>query len=501
MSIPLTLSVVLLGAVVWYRSWSYNRRLPPGPPAAPIFGNIHHLPSIDELREFDHRRQQYGDLVYYHGLGNKILVLNSMKPIMAMLEKRASIYSDRPRFTVVGELMELEKSTPLHKYGEDWRIHRKLQHSALGPAAVKQYQSVQEDLIALMAKQFLDEPDSFIDHVRLCAARIVLATTYGLSPNKADDEYVTQAEDTMRMIGKCTHPGTFLADMFPWMKHLPSWMPFHREAREGKAMIAHLVTKPFEHVKQEMKDGTAPPSLLRFLLTEHDKGDLDHLIKWATGSLYGAGGETTYATTLTFLMAMALNPDKQRLAQEEIDKVLGGDRLPTVNDRPSLPYIAALIKEVMRWNPAVPLGLGRRTSQDDIYEGYFIPKDTTVFTNVWSVAFEPRGSYDPHQFVPERYLEEGLSPEEAPIDPANWAFGFARRLCPGKPLAENSVFIIITTLLAAFDIAPPPDEELVPQYTAGLVSYPLPFKCQITPRSQSRASQVIWRAAHCNSFA
>lgn len=71
----------------------------------------------------------------------------------------------------------------------------------------------------------------------------------------------------------------------------------------------------------------------------------------------------TYATTLTFLMAMALNPDKQRLAQEEIDKVLGGDRLPTVNDRPSLPYIAALIKEVMRWNPAVPLGECRPACQ------------------------------------------------------------------------------------------------------------------------------------------
>lgn len=62
-------------------------------------------------------------------------------------------------------------------------------------------------------------------------------------------------------------------------------------------------------------------------------------------------------------MAMALNPDKQRLAQEEIDKVLGGDRLPTVNDRPSLPYIAALIKEVMRWNPAVPLGECRPACQ------------------------------------------------------------------------------------------------------------------------------------------
>ena len=95
------------------------------------------------------------------------------------------------------------------------------------------------------------------------------------------------------------------------------------------------------------------------------------------------------------------------------------------------------------------------------------------------------------------------------------------RLCPGKPLAENSVFIIIATLLTVFNIAPPPDGELVPKYTAGLVryarapsqftsphcsdripdmypsSYPLPFKCAITPRSQSRVSQILWRAAHC----
>ena len=59
------------------------------------------------------------------------------------------------------------QSTPMLTYGEDWRVHRRLQHSALGPPAVKQYQIVQEDLAALMAKQFLDKPEGFIDHVRL----------------------------------------------------------------------------------------------------------------------------------------------------------------------------------------------------------------------------------------------------------------------------------------------------------------------------------------------
>ena len=102
--------------------------------------------------------------------------------------------------------------------------------------------------------------------------------------------------------------------------------------------------------------------------------------------------------------------------------------------------------------------------------------------------------------------------------PRSRAISWLHRLCPGKPLAENSVFIIIATLLTVFDIAPPPDGELVPKYTAGLVryartpswsttppgpdqipytSYPLPFKCAITPRSQSRVSQILWRAAHC----
>ncbi|KAI0743770.1 cytochrome P450 [Daedaleopsis nitida] len=502
--VPLLIAITLLGVVVWLRSRRHGRKYPPGPPARPLVGNILHMPAIGDLPEFDRRKQQYGDLVFYYGLGSKVLVLNSMKAINALLEKRAAIYSDRPSFTVVGELMRLEQSTPLLRYGDDWRMHRKLEHSALGPAAVKQYQPIQEDLAALLAKQMLDDPEGFVDHVRLAAARIVLAITYGLSPDKADNEYVTQAEDTMRMVSKYTHPGAFLADMFPVLKHLPSWMPFHQTARDGKAMIEHLVTKPFEHVKSEMKAGTAPPSLTHFLLTEHNKGDLDHLIKWATGSLYGAH---TYATTLSFMMAMALNPDKQRLAQEEIDRVVGTERLPTINDRPRLPYIAALIKEVMRWNPAVPLGLARCTTQDDVYEGHFIPKGTSVLTNVWYVR-ERAHSKDLRRgaeadwaallkFVPERYLEEGLSPDEAPIDPGNWAFGFARRLCPGKPLAENSVFILITTILTIFDIGLPEDGELYPQYTTGLISYPLPFKCKITPRSQSRTSQTIWRAAHC----
>lgn len=62
------------------------------------------------------------------------------------------------------------------------------------------------------------------------------------------------------------------------------------------------------------------------------------------------------STTLTFFLAMVLHPDIQAKARAEIDAVVGQDRLPTIADKASLPYIRSLITEVFRWHPAVPLG-------------------------------------------------------------------------------------------------------------------------------------------------
>lgn len=109
----------------------------------------------------------------------------------------------------------------------------------------------------------------------------------------------------------------------------------------------------------------------------------------------------SYGTTLTVILALALNQTAQKRAQEELDSVVGVERMPTITDAPNLPYLVSCIKEAMRWRPPVPLcayplilswihrlmsdciALPRRTAQDDVYNGYFIPKDTMVLPNVW----------------------------------------------------------------------------------------------------------------------
>lgn len=80
---------------------------------------------------------------------------------------------------------------------------------------------------------------------------------------------------------------------------------------------------------------------------------------------------------------MILFPDVQKKAQEEIDRVVGTNRLPTIADRLALPYIEAVVKEVLRWHPVAPMALPHTSTEEDVIDGYSIPKGSILLANVW----------------------------------------------------------------------------------------------------------------------
>lgn len=95
--------------------------------------------------------------------------------------------------------------------------------------------------------------------------------------------------------------------------------------------------------------------------------------------------QQTVSSIASFFLAMALFPEVQRKAQEEIDTVIGTDRLPQYGDREQLPYINTLVKETLRWHPVVPMNVAHTSTEDDVCEGYFIPKGSSILANIWSV--------------------------------------------------------------------------------------------------------------------
>jgi cytochrome P450 len=156
-------------------------------------------------------------------------------------------------------------------------------------------------------------------------------------------------------------------------------------------------------------------------------------------------------------------PEVQHRAQAELDAVIGRDRLPTFSDAPRLPYLGAVIKEVLRWRPSLPLSVPHAVTEDDWYEGMFIPKGTICMPNIWQCNHD-RAVFgeDADEFRPERHLDEHgeLSPGPAETNQAgHTTFGFGRRICLGKHLADGSLFINIARLLWAAKLERARDEN------------------------------------------
>ncbi|KAJ6558171.1 cytochrome P450 [Mycena capillaripes] len=440
-----------------------RRRVPPGPSTRPIVGNILKLPSGAAWHTFLQWKKEYGDLVYLHGLGNRVLIVNSLASIRELFENRWSIYSHRPTFTAVGELMGVDQSLALMPYGEEWRQHRKITHTALNTTAVKKWHAAQQDLAVVMIKDILDCPQEFFGHIRLTASRIVLYVGYGFFAPDMQDPYIADNEETMDILGRGMAPGAFLCDLFPVLKYCPSWVPFQRQIKKSREVIERTVYQPYMDVKTRVERGTAPPSLARDLITAGNPDPkIEHRNTWAVSSMYGAGTETVLSA------------------------------IPVISDMAHLPYVRALIKETLRWHPPVPLSIPRRTAQDDMYSGFFIPKDTIVFPNIWAIS---RDTTEPDEFNPDRFLGS-----DAPADPFEYVFGVGRRICTGVYLAENSIFAMISGLLATFNISSIEGETLAPQFSPRNIrltvkdSSPERFECVITPRSAAKAELIKQRA-------
>jgi cytochrome P450 len=136
----------------------------------------------------------------------------------------------------------------------------------------------------------------------------------------------------------------------------------------------------------------------------------------------------------TFVLAMSLYPDIQRKGQEAVDVALGGERLPDFSDFGRIPYIDAIISEVLRWKPPLPLSVPHGATEDDYYNGFLIPKGSIVVANICAIS-QDENLYGPNtdMFVPERFMtpnsKKGVVDTQLNSDAA---FGYGRRQCPGR---------------------------------------------------------------------
>ncbi|GBE78227.1 Multifunctional cytochrome P450 monooxygenase af510 [Sparassis crispa] len=474
--------------------------LPPGPRTS-WFGSVE-LPKTYPWITYAQWRKTYGDLVYIYVFGNPVVVLNSARVVNDLLEKRSSIYSSRPFRSMVTQLMGWDWLFSTIPYGPWWKKHRAMFHQHFNAANTSTYHPVMLRETRVLLRNLTDSPDNLDHHIRRNAAAIVLSVAYGHQVAPEGDPYVLLADQAMNTLGLAGIFGTYLVDYIPPLRFIPAWMPgagFKRQALEWRKLNQAMLNAPFKMVKERMASGNAIPCITAAAVEEWLQSGRDpeqeKVIKGVAATSYAAGADTTVSAVLSFFLAMTVYPEVLERAQAEIDKVVGRDRLPDFSDRDSLPYIDWIVWECLRWNPVTPLGIAHSLTEDDVYEGKLIPKDTTVIPNTWAILHDEATYPEPYRFFPERYADNLKNTELGINEPPLAAFGYGRRICPGRWLATDSVWIAVATVAAAFNIAKALDEKGVPiepevEYTSTLLSHPKHFQCSIVQRSDAAAALI-----------
>ncbi|KAF9468308.1 cytochrome P450 [Collybia nuda] len=484
---------VLVASAIRRRLLGRVSLLPPGPPGFPMIGNISFLFTKSPWLQFTRWHRKYGPIVYIKIAGKSLVILNTAETAFDLLDRRGSNYTDRPRLIMAGELLAGGVHIGFIPHGPLWRKLRRLSHISFNSQACEKYFQTQELEAAFLINRLLNNSPHWEDRIQLFAASSILTIIYGRPPTTSmKDPLILRINNFMDCILKAAVPGSYWVDVFPVLNLVPSWMaPFKQFGMRAHQEFTDLFNQLLWPLPVPQKNTEGKQTFSAKIIDEYQQiGLSEKEASWLAGVMFGAGSDTTAAVLVVFVLAMLLNPTIMKKAQQEIDNVVGHDRLPNFTDRVRLPFINAIVKETLRWKPITPLGLARQATKDDIYNGYYIPAGSIVMTNVWAMNHNDEIYKNPSTFDPERYL----GPDFEELKPGHTrggthAFGFGRRVCVGANIATNSVFIAIAHIIWAFDIAPsdlaplPSPDDII---DTGVVVRPAPFCCKFTPRHQTR---------------
>ncbi|KAF8993007.1 cytochrome P450 [Cyathus striatus] len=419
---------VMLGIIVYLYTSRRNGKsipLPPGPRKLPLVGNIFDIPSIAPWKTYAKWSKLYkSDVLHLQAAGSSLIILNSYEAAKELLEKRSAIYSSRPHSVMLTELSGCGFQFSLMPYTDEWRARRTLFQRHLHPTNTEIYQPRTRAYVQSMLKK-----DSM-------TMSIALGMTYGIQIRPLDDPYVANAQRANKAVTKSLGAGSRFVDVVPVLKYVPEWMPgagFQRDARVCKGDVGEL---------KKIYD------------------DCVRLIGLFTK-------DTTASTIEMFILAMLCYPEIQQRAQHELDSLLDGSRSPEFGDRNDLPYFNAVVKETLRWEPIVPTGVVHLSTEEDMYNGMLIPKNSIVVPNAWAMLHNEEDYPEPWKFNLERWIDK----ERGIPDSESILFGF------GRSCLSDSAFSIKKARDAAGKEIEPPMK-----FDSDALVHPKPFICAFEVR-------------------
>ena len=474
-------AIVIAIAVKWLVN--QNHRLPPGPVGVPLLGYLPFLNVFNLGQSFSDLSKRFGDIFSLRVGTELAIVLNSYDAVKKAFSKSELI--DRPdtfmfRFFSQGENGIASAS------GEKWQVQRKFTHTQLKkfgfgrPQMESFVQDEVRDLIATLKEKSAggSNPVEIGFDINVAVVNVIWSIITGERKSHDDPRIREFLVAVNKGVELASTSGIllfmpFLAKILPerlfGINQMRKWM---------KASYDYLQEVVDSHKKVE-PSSEDPKDFIEAFLAEMAKDGAhssftEQQLLVLCSELFGAGGEPTSVTLKWAIRYLAMNPEIQRKAQQEIDDVVGnGDRPVEFADRTSLPYIQALIQDLIRIADIHPIGVVHSPSEDVEMDGFLIPKGSFVFPNFHHIHHDPMYWEKPNELYPEHWLDaEGnfISKREGFL-----AFGVGKRKCPGQEVAQMELFTFLSNLLKNFTFKLTPEDTGKIESTAGVVVSPKPY--------------------------
>ncbi|MCO5575223.1 hypothetical protein L7F22_029021 [Adiantum nelumboides] len=504
----LIITVLVGTAYLVLHAWQASfRKKPPGPKSLPIIGHLHLLGAKPHSALFN-LSKLHGPLMWLRFGSIPVIVASSPQTARLILQTHDQIFAGRPR--LIAAVATLYNCTNISFCAPNsyWRMMRQICVTDLvSPKRVDAFGHVREAevhmLVRAVEKEIIEggsgaQPDR--DEVS------ANASNPGYAPSKTIDAsaqgrvmvamrtHLLQASNNMissMVFGKTLHEmvasgsdavdcslnllhlldeliqclGIFnLSDLFPSL----AWMDIqgvrHRSicvARKLNIVLQGILDsrRQSRSLGSNSEDSTCQ-DLLDVLLAlpskEHEITD-DNIKAFIIDMF--VGGTDTSAYTIEWALAELLaNPSELKLVQEEIDKVVGRERMVRESDIAGLPYLRAIVNETMRLHPVVPFLIPHVATQPCKLMDFDVPKHTQVYVNVWAIGRDADTWSEPLIFKPSRFLDSPLSVGTKTYELL--AFGAGRRGCPGSLLGLLNVQIQLASLLQSFHWWAPPNFDI-----------------------------------------
>ncbi|XP_063056459.1 cytochrome P450 2J4-like [Engraulis encrasicolus] len=395
------------------------KNFPPGPRSLPFVGHLNHLTDFSKAHlEFAKFAEKYGPVFNVRLFGARLVVVNGYKKTSMVFVSKGILASN----------------------GYSWKQQRRFALHTLRNFG--------------LGKAF--DPQLLINNT---VSNIICVLVFGERFENTDNDFQSLLQNINLLVSLEADICAQMYNMLPWlMRRIPG--PHRKLLAVSDGIVDFVKGKVKDHADY---DPLNPRDYIDCFLAEMEKWKEDKAAGFNVENLchcaldlFLAGTETTSATLYWALLYMIKYPEIQRKVQEEIDRVVGSSKQPSVADRENMPYTDAVIHEIQRFGDIVPLNVARSSTQDTKIGHYVIPKGTMVTGTLHSILFDETEWETPHTFNPGHFLDaEGKFRKREAFLP----FSLGKRGCPGEQLARMELFLIFTSLLQRFSFSPPDGVE------------------------------------------